>query len=586
MEMDELRFRDLVYDFSVIYPKFQCCDLQILVAITDYRCDLQILVAIYGLSCDLQILVAIYGLSLRFTDTRCDLRIIVAITDTRCDLRIRIAITDTRCDLTDTRCGLRIRVAIYGYALRYTDTHCDLPIPLRFTDTRCDLRIRVAIYVFALRFSYSRCDYGKSQCEFGLETLVKKRTFKCAMKGEWNTVKAYTRTIHRFHVAKIIRSGDTALHIAVSNAQEAVVEQLSGFWERKDVSMPRGEWTRCCLRFGTTTEKHQCSWPLYTARPLFFALTLTVKARKKGILIAEEKMVKMFFTVPYLEDYFALISWLATRLPSEAVAISVVSASLSIVETKGATEMDHQFVPPNYVTFIDFVKLLSKAILVILGLGRRKTKHTWAVQIMNELLQHVSMYQYEDNGCRPQQLLYDADETKPYEITEGGDVKMLASGDDSHPAKQRDKIKGKLQKEKRRKPKKRRKERRQYDRAFSERWIVTEIVHCTLPQCLGDHRPWLIPGAALQMQWEIKWYECSIDRDRGIRHINHRAWRCEFGEWNTHIGKPSGIRCVRNLIPHHALFLGDVRSDVLSILTSRYQERDFGIDLHGNFCWG
>lgn len=24
---------------------------------------------------------------------------------------------------------------------------------------------------------------------------------------------------------------------------------------------------------------------------------------------------------------------------------------------------------------------------------------------------------------------------------------------------------------------------------------------------LGEHKPWLIPGAALQMQWEIKWYE-------------------------------------------------------------------------------
>lgn len=23
----------------------------------------------------------------------------------------------------------------------------------------------------------------------------------------------------------------------------------------------------------------------------------------------------------------------------------------------------------------------------------------------------------------------------------------------------------------------------------------------------GDHRPWLIPGTALQMQWEIKWYQ-------------------------------------------------------------------------------
>lgn len=24
---------------------------------------------------------------------------------------------------------------------------------------------------------------------------------------------------------------------------------------------------------------------------------------------------------------------------------------------------------------------------------------------------------------------------------------------------------------------------------------------------LGDYKPWLIPGAALQMQWEIRWFE-------------------------------------------------------------------------------
>ena len=28
-----------------------------------------------------------------------------------------------------------------------------------------------------------------------------------------------------------------------------------------------------------------------------------------------------------------------------------------------------------------------------------------------------------------------------------------------------------------------------------------------LAAMLGENRPWLIPGAALQMQWEIKWYE-------------------------------------------------------------------------------
>lgn len=26
---------------------------------------------------------------------------------------------------------------------------------------------------------------------------------------------------------------------------------------------------------------------------------------------------------------------------------------------------------------------------------------------------------------------------------------------------------------------------------------------------LGHHKPWLIPGAALQMQWELKWYQVT-----------------------------------------------------------------------------
>ncbi|KAG6703553.1 hypothetical protein I3843_07G086100 [Carya illinoinensis] len=54
--------------------------------------------------------------------------------------------------------------------------------------------------------------------------------------------------------------------------------------------------------------------------------------------------------------------------------------------------------PANYRTCIEFVKLASKALLMFLGLGltaitkieNSKQKHTWAVQILNELL----VYQY------------------------------------------------------------------------------------------------------------------------------------------------------------------------------------------------
>ncbi|KAJ0112774.1 hypothetical protein Patl1_03305 [Pistacia atlantica] len=67
----------------------------------------------------------------------------------------------------------------------------------------------------------------------------------------------------------------------------------------------------------------------------------------------------------------------------------------------------HLLFPPNYKNCFEFVKLVSKAMLVILGLGskrikkirEKKEKHTWSVQIMNELID-VS-FDYEDDGTQP-----------------------------------------------------------------------------------------------------------------------------------------------------------------------------------------
>ena len=44
------------------------------------------------------------------------------------------------------------------------------------------------------------------------------------------------------------------------------------------------------------------------------------------------------------------------------------------------------------------------------------------------------------------------------------------------------------------------------DTAFRQQDIEgNSAVH--LAAKLGENKPWLIPGAALQMQWELKWYE-------------------------------------------------------------------------------
>ena len=55
---------------------------------------------------------------------------------------------------------------------------------------------------------------------------IKKDLFKMAMKGEWDNVVEIYRTNAMAHTAKLTRSGDTALHIAVSDSQEGIVQEL------------------------------------------------------------------------------------------------------------------------------------------------------------------------------------------------------------------------------------------------------------------------------------------------------------------------------------------------------------------------
>ncbi|CAN6561247.1 unnamed protein product [Malus baccata var. baccata] len=96
----------------------------------------------------------------------------------------------------------------------------------------------------------------------------------------------------------------------------------------------------------------------------------------------------------------------------------------------------HQKFPVNYKTCFEFVKVISKAMLIVLGLGsteirkirEKKKKHKWSVQIMDELLERASMYEYEDSGMDPQ-APKDNDESKPYELVDGRAVFMLPESD-------------------------------------------------------------------------------------------------------------------------------------------------------------
>ncbi|KAE8009775.1 hypothetical protein FH972_006191 [Carpinus fangiana] len=143
---------------------------------------------------------------------------------------------------------------------------------------------------------------------------------------------------------------------------------------------------------------------------------------------------------------------------------------------------------------------------------------------------------------------------------------------------------------------------------------------------LGDYKPWLIPGAALQMQWEVKWYE-FVKNSKGPHFFgrynnlhktpeelfaeSHKQLVKDGGKWLNETSKscsviaaliatvafatstefPGGVREKTGtpmLVEHPAFSVSAISSAValclsvtalvmfLAILTSRYEERDFG----------
>lgn len=71
---------------------------------------------------------------------------------------------------------------------------------------------------------------SKRTMEFTIEDAdlhtIKKNLFNYAMQGKWNEVVNIWRQHPRAHKAEIVVSGDTALHVAVSEGKESIVEEL------------------------------------------------------------------------------------------------------------------------------------------------------------------------------------------------------------------------------------------------------------------------------------------------------------------------------------------------------------------------
>ncbi|KAK7303174.1 hypothetical protein RJT34_14076 [Clitoria ternatea] len=307
----------------------------------------------------------------------------------------------------------------------------------------------------------------------------------------------------------------------------------------------------------------------------------------------------------------------------------------------------HRF-PPNWEAIIRFLTLTMKALLIILGAGaswiekiqRKKVKHVLAKQVMDELIQRgSSLYKYEYTfyrGMSTEGVIEKRRMESPILIAaKMGVAEMVDKILETNPVAIHDVDSNNknvvLLAIENRQP-------RVYT-LLNKKTIIRETAFRQLDN-LGNsalhlaatyrsHKPWRVPGAAMQMQWEYKWYKLvknSMPPNFYERYnkngqtakqlfiTSHGQLAKEGGKWLTKTsescsvvaalvatvafststaipGGPdqeTGIPLLLKKAPFHIFALASLIalcSSVtalvlfLSILTSRFQEKDFAVDL-------
>ncbi|XP_028769150.1 uncharacterized protein LOC114726653 isoform X2 [Neltuma alba] len=206
--------------------------------------------------------------------------------------------------------------------------------------------------------------------------------------------------------------------------------------------------------------------------------------------------------------------------------------------------------PANYQACCDLIKFFYLVIVTMFGKGseewrkiyEKKRTHTWSVQIVKQLLHSTSLHEYEDDGGKPQEgynttsrqdATSDPSEVKPSSTNDKEDkqspkrttaetpilaaaktgvVEMIEEIVEFFPVAIYDQNEDKknivLLAAEHSQPK-------VFEFLLEKDIYKDSLFHQVdkdgnsalhLAATLGDDEHWLIPGEALQMQWERKWY--------------------------------------------------------------------------------
>ncbi|KAL5561749.1 hypothetical protein UlMin_031496 [Ulmus minor] len=352
----------------------------------------------------------------------------------------------------------------------------------------------------------------------GSSMMMNERTdlFKITMKGDWDEVIKIYRKDHDAQKAKITRSGDTALHVAVSNVNEAIVEKLiasitetssqnsrgplvmqneagntplhiaasmgnaklcelisqvdpilvgiknkdgetplfmaalhgrkAAFLCLQSFLPPEGEISYCRRNDGETILHCALAGDyfdlafqiigLYRDLVNYFngnGLTpLHVLASKPSAFQSGSKLgrfKKMVYKCLWVkkleadrshqeENYFTKDRSYPENYQTPVNCFVSVWRTLKCAISRNPYErrielesQEQNSLPPNYSTCVEFIKIVYKAILIVTGgagiydgvakIQEEKDKHTWSLQILDEILENSKIYDYEFPGEIP-----------------------------------------------------------------------------------------------------------------------------------------------------------------------------------------
>ncbi|OIW14049.1 hypothetical protein TanjilG_11394 [Lupinus angustifolius] len=479
---------------------------------------------------------------------------------------------------------------------------------------------------------------------------INKYLFRICMEGEWKKVIEMYKNdkTKRTHKARITRSGDTCIHVAVSNEKEDVVEQLVnliclvGEQESLKIQNERGNTAlhfaasmgslKMCNHIARVDPSSLVSirnvdgeTPLFLAAlhgrkqvfmslhhlyhrdlpniPVNYSDCTKIVTRNDGDTILHCAVAGNYFDLAFQiihiydehlakwkkkggydehlansknKEGFSPLHLLASK-PSAFRSSSRFGRYEKIVYEVAYTLPLRRFLSKKFARkdqsrteILDLEapeknakpnreETQSSGSTRLNQIRRKKEKHVWSIQIMNELVKRACMYEFDDYGSKLHPELWDkVDETASYSFEifdEGEDITSPVAS--AIQEQQPSTTKGETQQQK----KGDEKDKVETPTLIAAKNGVTEMVEkilelfpvavhdidsnkknivllavenrkshlyefllkrknlhmfnkvdnegnsaLHLAAKLGDYKPWLIPGAALQMHWEIKWY--------------------------------------------------------------------------------